>query len=134
MFAFFRVHCIRCFFRPEFRYCLSHFQNEKVAKSFAGENSQMDGVNMLDVLQKEMTELKAKNENNEREKHLLEQNIRKIQINHQEEIKKVEGKFERKIEKIREEYEEKLQRCSAPTSPTIPITTNGPHTNAVKGR
>ena len=118
---FFRGHCVRCFFRPEFRYCLSHFQNEKVAKNFAGENSQMDGVNMLDVLQKEMTEL-------------LEQNIRKIRINHQEEIKKVEGKFERKIEKIREEYEEKLQRCSAPTSPTIPTTTNGPHTNAVKGR
>ena len=91
MFAFFRVKCIHCFFRSEFRYCLSHFQNEKVTKSFAGENSQKDGVrlmllNMLDVLQKELTELKAY-ENKEKEKHMLEENIRKIQTNHQEEIK-----------------------------------------------
>ena len=78
-------------------------------------------LNMLDVLQKELTELEAKNE---REKHVLEENIRKIRTNHQEEIKKVEGEFERKIEKIREEYEDKIQRCSAPTT----------HTKAIEGR
>merc|ERR1719312_1446794 len=86
-------------------------------------SSEMDGVrlmrlNMLEVLQKELTELKAKNEKNEREKHVLEENIRKIRTNHQEEIKKVEEKFERKIEKIREKCEEKIQSCSAPTTST----------------
>jgi len=60
---------------------------------------------------------------------VLEENIRKIQTNHQEEIKKVEGEFERKIEKIREECEEKIQSCSAPTTPTIATTTNVPHIN-----
>ena len=134
----FRVHCVHCFFRSEFWYCLSHFQNKKVTKSFAGENSQKDGVlmllNMLDVLQKELTELKAKNENNEREKHVLEENIRKIRTNHQEEIKKVERKFERKIEKIREECEEKIRSCSAPTTPTITTTTNVPHSKSTNGR
>ena len=120
-------------------------------------SSEMDGVrlmrlNMLDVLQKELTELKANYENKEKEKHMLEENIRKIQTNHQEEIKKIEGKFERQIEIIREECEEKIRSCSAPTTPTVSTTTttvstttttttptvstptNIPQTNAIKGR
>merc|ERR1719320_1690185 len=75
-------------------------------------SSEMDGVrlmrlNMLDVLQKELTELKAKYENKEKEKHVLEENIRKIQTNHEEEIKEVEVEFERKREAcVRRKHQE----------------------------